>query len=151
MRKTAGFTLIELMIVLTIIGILLGIAIPAYSSYQRNARRSDAKAALAAAAQICERYFSLNGTYGDANASPSTACITLPASGVTGDSVFGTSTAYYTFAYDNSAASTPSVVQGIKATPKGAQAADTCYIHIYFDGRRKCEDSSFTASTGVDW
>jgi type IV pilus assembly protein PilE len=45
-RRFAGFTLIELMIVVAIIGILAAIAYPAYTDYVTRAKRSDGKAGL---------------------------------------------------------------------------------------------------------
>lgn len=58
-----GFTLIEIMIVVVIVGILASIALPAYQEYVRQGNRTEAKSALLEAAQALERHYSVNGTY----------------------------------------------------------------------------------------
>ncbi len=64
LSKRAGFTLIELMIVVVVIGILAAIAYPAYLENVRKARRADAQAALVGMAAAMERYMvNNNGTY----------------------------------------------------------------------------------------
>lgn len=63
--KNKGFTLIELMIAVAIVGILAAIAYPSYTEYVRKTRRAEASAAVLAVAQIAERYYSQTGTYVD--------------------------------------------------------------------------------------
>lgn len=64
-RRLSGFTLIELMVVVVILGILLSIAIPAYSDYMRKAARAQAKGRILDLAQVEERFFTNNATYWD--------------------------------------------------------------------------------------
>ena len=66
--KRKGFSLIELMIVVAIIGILAGISYPSYRDFVIRARRTDAKAALLDVAQRLERFYSENNTYAGAGA-----------------------------------------------------------------------------------
>lgn len=67
MRHQAGFTLIELMIAVAIVGILAGLAMPVYTDYVNQARRSDGFEALRSASQRLEQCFSQYGTYEDTN------------------------------------------------------------------------------------
>ncbi len=64
MRKDQkGFTLIELIVVVAILGVLAAIAIPMYSDYRSSAYRSAAKAALVEGAQNMERYYTRFNSY----------------------------------------------------------------------------------------
>lgn len=61
--KRNGFSLIELMIAVLIVGILAAIAVPSYSAYVKRANRTDATRSLSKTAQALERCYSQNFTY----------------------------------------------------------------------------------------
>lgn len=62
-RPAAGFTLIEILIVVAIVGIVAAIAVPSYSQYMTDARRTDAISFLSEVAGEQVRYFSSNNQY----------------------------------------------------------------------------------------
>jgi len=64
-KQQKGFTLIELMIVVAIIGILAAVAIPAYSNYIKRAKFTDPLGLLAGIKTPAEEYYGLNGSLPD--------------------------------------------------------------------------------------
>lgn len=108
LKKSGGFTLIELMIVVAVIGILAGIALPSYQEYVRRSARTQAQACMTQIAHALERRRATNLSY-DGNA-PLLGCRTEGGLGNRYDfnTVMGDTT--YT----------------VTATPKGGQSKDMC-------------------------
>lgn len=71
MKQQNGFTLIELMVVVVIVGILASVAIPAYQDYVIRGKLPEGTSGLADARVKMEQYYQDNLKYGDAGG---TAC-----------------------------------------------------------------------------
>ena len=72
-----AFTLVELLAVITVIGILAGLTLGAAGAVRRHGANSTAKAEVAALQAACDRYYADNSTYPIGTASPTT--VTAPA------------------------------------------------------------------------
>lgn len=110
--RAAGFTLIELMIVVAVIAVLAAVVLPSYQDSVRKARRMDARSALTTIAQLMERLNTERGSFASATLGAAATDL-FPAT---------SENKHYTLALSNLAAATYTVT----ATPAGNQALDPC-------------------------
>lgn len=124
-----GFTLLELIITVAIVGILAAVALPSYNSYILRGRRSDAIAALSQAQSALERCYAANFTYAQP---PCTIPNVNSANG------------FYAIAASSSA-----TTYTLTATAAGAQVADTTCKQMSIDqaNQMTATDSSSNAQT----
>nr|WP_299380635.1 type IV pilin protein [uncultured Halomonas sp.] len=115
-HRNQGFTLIELMIVVAIVGVLASIAYPSYHSYVERSRRGDATTGLLSLAQAQERFMSRCGEYASRLEGSSDCSDTDPGLGLS-DAL--SEEGFYAFSMNATLAS-----YTLTATPRGSQASD---------------------------
>lgn len=116
-NKNKGFTLIELMIVVAIIGIIAAIALPSYQDYVKRARRADAKANIFSV-QLAEQKWRANH---------STYTSDLTTTGLNFGTAFdATNSPYYTIALATPAPASTNYTITAAIRAGSAQVGDRC-------------------------
>ena len=132
MKKQSGFTLVEVLVVVAVVGILAAIAVPAYGDYVRRAKVPDATATLANKRVQMEQWFQDNRDY--TGGPPCTAdttssqnfnfsCTGVTATTYTLQAVGKASMAGFTFTVNQANAKT-STVTGVS----GWSGSTTCWV-----------------------
>lgn len=117
-KASAGFTLVELMIVLGIIAIISAIALPSYQDSTRKSNRADGMTTLLDTAQTLERCFTTYGKYDHASCSIANgATIVSPKTH-----------------YSIGVVSAPTTFT-LTATPQGSQASDAKCLNLTLDNK----------------
>lgn len=154
-RRQAGFTLIEVMIVVAILAIISSIAYPSYMEHVRKSRRADAQIKLQELAQLQESFFSRNLTYASS------------LSGLLGGSVntIDSDEAFYQLSISSATGPGGAVCAGTRAAPCSSyllqavpvtgtsQAKDkNCSRYTLNNmGQRRANDTSTTDTSAQCW
>jgi type IV pilus assembly protein PilE len=146
MQKTSpaqrGFTLIELMITVAIVGILAALAYPSYLEYIAKGRRSQATADMVAAQQWMERFYAENNRY-DQNSAGTT---TIGGTGLLAQR-FAQTPAEGAAAYTVRLSAVDRETYTLRATRTGTMSSDKCGdFQVTHLGTKSLVPSTFTSS-----
>lgn len=134
-RAARGFTLIEIMVVVALVGILASIALTSYQSSTRKSRRYAAQSCLMEQAQYMERYYTTanNPMSYTAASLPAATCMTNLAS-------------HYTFSLTSA-----SQAFSVQAVASGTQTGDTDCRTLSLNQASQQSSSSASATTTGCW
>ena len=138
-----GFSLIELMIAVAILGIITTIAVNSYQNSVRKARRADAKADLMELAQLLERNYTETNSFAT-NVSGNPVSLAFTVSPQEGTAV------YYNLRFSTGSPTAQSYA--LEAVPNGPQEKDTRCLKLTLDHTgKKGIDTSATGTPAECW
>lgn len=133
--SAAGFSLVELLVVVAIVGILAAVAYPSYQEQIRSGRRAEAQSELMRLAQFMERLYTEHGCY-----NPDEDC----SAEMAGEPNIGIRSEHYTVAFSRGPMADAFTLQ---ATPVGPQADDGI-LQINELGQRYWDEDNDDAGEG---
>ena len=140
MKKSQGFTLIEVMIVVAIIGILAAIGIPQYSDYVTRSRIPEATSTLADARVRMEQFFQDNRNYNGDGLAANVAC-----------GVAFAATTHFTYACVSSDSGRAYVVTASGKDPGPMKGFAYTVNHANTRGSSIAASSAWPATTATCW
>ena len=139
-ERMRGFTLIELMITITVLALLASIALPTYMNQIRKARRTEAKTAVLDLAGREERLYSVTNAYSQ-----------VPADLGYGAGTFPKSVGNGYFDVDVTATATTFTITATASTPDQLDDTACKTFTILHTGVRSAQDSGSADNTAVCW
>lgn len=135
--RIGGFSLIELMIVVVIVGVLTMVAWPSYQDHVKKGKRAEGQAALLQAAQALERFMTTNNTY----------TTDLTAAGYRAYSGQSPTASAYTLTVAAAGGGTIATTFRVIATPAATWSDPECYeMVIDHTGAKTVQGGSWTAA-----